>query len=133
MAIQAGMTAIRYYYNVCSSPDNQLELVMEGIQVIFAAYFHCVCNHAVVGLLERQSSPSKKRDERLQLQGGDGASKGIQPSVSSPDMKTLTVCCYRAWLPDTASPSTAFRWAPPGAQRSPPRWICLSLIRSWRN
>ena len=91
MAIMAGMTAIRYYYNVCSSPDNQLELVMEGIQVIFAAYFHCVCNHAVVGLLERQSSPSKKRDERLQLQGGDGASKGIQPSVSSPDMETLTV------------------------------------------
>jgi len=39
MAIQAGMTAIRFYYNVCSSPDNQLELVMEGIQVIFADIF----------------------------------------------------------------------------------------------
>ena len=33
MAIQAGMTAVRYYFNVCSSPANQLELVMEGVQV----------------------------------------------------------------------------------------------------
>ena len=54
-------------------------------------YFHCVCDHAVIGLPERQPGAGKKRDERLQLQGGDGASKGIQPSVSSPDMKTLTV------------------------------------------
>ena len=33
MAIQAGMTAIRYYFNVCSSPADQLDLVMEGVQV----------------------------------------------------------------------------------------------------
>ena len=35
MAIQAGMTAVRYYFNVCTSPANQLELVMEGVQVRF--------------------------------------------------------------------------------------------------
>ena len=35
MAIQAGMTAVRYYFNVCTSPANQLELVMEGVQVGF--------------------------------------------------------------------------------------------------
>ena len=33
MAIQAGLTAVRFYYNVCTSPANQLELVMEGVQV----------------------------------------------------------------------------------------------------
>ena len=33
MAIQAGLTAVRFYYNVCTSPENQLELVMEGVQV----------------------------------------------------------------------------------------------------
>ena len=33
MAIQAGLTAVRFYYNVFTSPENQLELVMEGVQV----------------------------------------------------------------------------------------------------
>ena len=37
MAIQAGMTAVRYYFNVCSSPADQLELVMEGVQVRISA------------------------------------------------------------------------------------------------
>ena len=33
MAISTALVAVRYFFNVCTSPANQLELVMEGIQV----------------------------------------------------------------------------------------------------
>ncbi len=40
---------------------------------------------------ERQPGVGEERHGGLQLQGGDGASKGIQPSVPSPNIKTLTL------------------------------------------
>ena len=33
MAISTALVSVRYFFNVCISPANQLELVMEGIQV----------------------------------------------------------------------------------------------------
>ena len=35
LAITTALVQVRYFFNVCTSPANQLELVMEAIQVRF--------------------------------------------------------------------------------------------------
>ena len=74
MAIQAGLTAVRFYYNVCTSPANQLELVMEGVQVglCLKLYVLLPIYDLVLGVPQRQPGTGSERPGSMQLQGGHG-------------------------------------------------------------
>ena len=74
MAIQAGLTAVRFYYNVCTSPANQLELVMEGVQVKLSPKLYVLLpiHDFVPGVPQRQPGAGEERPGSMQLQGGHG-------------------------------------------------------------